>query len=95
MIIDVVPSNRKNKKWKVEFLHHTPVHIGQRGASDYTIHHDEKRKQNYINRHKKNEDWSNPYSAGALSRYLLWTYKDLDTAIKEYNKRFFLLNKRT
>ena len=33
------------------------VHFGAAGMSDYTKHKDDERKQAYIQRHKKNEDW--------------------------------------
>jgi hypothetical protein len=34
-------------------------------------HNDAKRRKQYINRHKNNENWNKP-SAGLLSRYILW-----------------------
>ena len=34
------------------------VYSGQAGASDFTIHKDEERKQRYINRHTNNEIWT-------------------------------------
>ena len=35
------------------------ISFGDAKYSDYTINKDPKRKENYINRHKKNEDWNN------------------------------------
>ena len=49
------PSTRKNKKYMIMPNNSSPVHFGAKGMSDFTIHKDEKRKQRYINRHKKNE----------------------------------------
>lgn len=66
------------------------VNFGQKGASDYTIHNDVKRKNNYINRHKINEDWTDPMTAGALSRYILWNKPTLEASINDYKKRFNL-----
>lgn len=63
------------------------IHFGAKNMSDYTIHNDDKRKQNYINRHKKNEKWDE-INPGSLSRWILWEFKSLDKAIKEYGKRF-------
>jgi len=63
------------------------IHFGAKNMSDYTIHKDDKRKSNYINRHQKREKWDE-INPGSLSRYILWEYKDLDKAIKEYGKRF-------
>lgn len=48
------------------------VSFGQRGAEDFTIHGDPKRKRRYIERHKRRERWGDPVTAGALSRWLLW-----------------------
>ena len=63
------------------------IHFGAKNMSDYTIHKDDNRKQNYINRHQKREMWDK-INPGSLSRFILWEYKDLDKAIKEYGKRF-------
>ena len=46
--------------------------FGQRGASDFTIHNDVERKRRYIHRHKSRENWKDPVSPGALSRWFLW-----------------------
>lgn len=64
------------------------VHFGQKGASDYTQHKDDKRKELYINRHKANENWNDPYSPGALSRWILWEKKSLSEAISNYKRKF-------
>lgn len=66
------------------------THFGASGYSDYTIHKDDERKQRYINRHKKNENWSDYKSAGSLSRYILWNKKSLRASITDYKNRFNL-----
>ena len=50
------------------------VHFGQRGASDYTINHDDARRASYIARHGSKEDWTRNgiMTPGWLSRWLLW-----------------------
>lgn len=65
------------------------THFGAKGYQDYTNHHDEMRKTNFLNRHR-NEDWDDYMMAGALSKHILWSYKDFDKAVKEYMKRFNL-----
>lgn len=67
------------------------VHFGAAGYTDYTMppHDKEKRKQ-YISRHRTNENWEDPMSAGTLSRYILWEHPLLSTAINQYMKRFNL-----
>ena len=58
------------------------------GASDYTQHRDPVRKQRYLARHAPREDWNNPMSAGALSRWVLWNKETLDNSIVDYIQRF-------
>jgi len=65
------------------------THFGQAGASDFTLHKNIDRKQRYINRHKKNENWNDPTSAGSLSRWVLWNKTTLNSSIADYKKRFF------
>jgi hypothetical protein len=65
-------SNRKGKRYKVVFANGKVVHFGQEGGSTYIDHGDKVKRAAYLARHKKNEDWNDPYSAGSLSRYLLW-----------------------
>ena len=48
------------------------THFGQAGADDYTITKDKAQRKRYLDRHRKNENWNNPESAGALSRWILW-----------------------
>jgi hypothetical protein len=65
------------------------IHFGSAGMSDYTIHKDKERRQRYLDRHRKNEDWSNPQTAGALSRWILWgDTTSLNKNIASFKKRF-------
>lgn len=64
------------------------VHFGANGMSDYTKHKDKNRKERYLNRHK-NEDWNNPITAGALSRWILWNKTSLKESISDYKSKFF------
>ena len=48
------------------------VHFGSAGMDDYTITKDKAQRKRYLDRHRKNENWNNPESAGALSRWILW-----------------------
>ena len=47
----------------------------------------EKVKKNYRLRHK-NDNLDNPFSAGALSYYLLWNEPSLRKSIQDYEKKF-------
>ena len=64
------------------------THFGCAGMSDYTKHKDPARKQRYMNRHKSRENWSDPMSAGSLSRYILWNKPTLRASINDFKNRF-------
>jgi hypothetical protein len=66
------------------------VSFGSKGMSDYTIHKDDERKKLYLLRHEKNEDWNDPITPGALSRWILWNKKTLKASIDDFKKRFNL-----
>jgi len=66
------------------------THFGAAGYTDFTKSKDEERKKLYLNRHKKNENWSDPTSAGALSRYILWNKPTIKASIADYKKHFKL-----
>lgn len=92
-------SKRKNKRFTAKFWKFDDlgtkikwyVSFGSPGGSTFIDHNDENKRKNYIARHSKlGEEWNNPFTAGALSYHLLWKYKDLDTAIKQFRKIFNL-----
>lgn len=66
------------------------VHFGSAGMSDYTKHKDDERKKRYLNRHRKNENWNAPMTAGALSRWILWNLPTRSAALSDYKRRFKL-----
>ena len=86
----------KNKKLKAIFYDDKgkkikTVQFGLKGSSTYIDHKDKKLRSRYIERHRKNENWNDPMSAGALSRYLLWGQSAaLKTNISNYKKKFNL-----
>ena len=91
--IKLISSNRKDKKYTMIYYNNNKifkrVHFGSKGSSTYLDHKDKVKRTNYIKRHQKNENWSNPYSAGALSRYILWgAYTTLSKALKSFSNRF-------
>jgi len=102
----VIESDEKGKKYEAIFRDkecpckasekpecgrkETKVSFGAKGMSDYTIHKDDERKERYLKRHEKNEDWSDYKSKGALSRWLLWNKKTLKASIEDFKKRFHL-----
>ena len=64
------------------------VHFGSKNGNTYIDHGDKTKRSNYIKRHQVNEDFDNPYSPGALSRWLLWgDSTDLYKNLKEFRKK--------
>ena len=66
------------------------IHFGQKGASDMTIHKNEATKQNYINRHSVNEDWSKKSIDKPMfwAKHILWNKQSLEESIKDTERRF-------
>lgn len=93
-LIEIKKSDRPDKKMMATFAScgnsakHKTTHFGASNYSDYTQHHDEERKQRYLNRHTKNENWDDPTTAGSLSRWVLWNKPTLQASIADYKKRF-------
>lgn len=90
-LIEIVKSKTKGKKYDAIFEHDGKkkrVAFGAAGYEDYTTHKDPERRLRYIARHKAREDWSNPMTPGALSRFILWEEPDLAKAIAKYKRMF-------
>jgi len=67
------------------------THFGSAGMDDYTKTKDKAQRKRYLDRHRKNENWSNPESAGALSRWILWgPSTSRQENIRSFKKRFNL-----
>lgn len=66
------------------------IKFGAYGMEDYTIHGDDGRKELYINRHKKNENWNDPLTPGFWSRWLLWNKPTIKASMIDIKKRFNL-----
>ena len=90
----IKPSSMKTKKKMAIFMMsdgtRQTVHFGQAGASDFTKNKDPKRKENYLERHRARENWNDPLTAGALSRWVLWNMPTLKASIADFKKRFNL-----
>jgi len=89
-LIRLTESPLKSKKLRAYFSDGTHTDFGSRGYDDYTTHHDEDRKERYLKRHSKREDWEDYKSAGALSRWILWNEKTIEKSLKEYIRHFKL-----
>ena len=95
MFVEIKKSTNPKKKFMAIFYDDNKkkvktIHFGSAGMSDFTIHKDKERKERYLSRHKKRENWTIPMTAGSLSRWLLWDNPDLQKSINAYMKRFKL-----
>ena len=93
-LVDILPSTKSTKKMMAVFLSPSgktrTVHFGEAGASDYTIHKDPERKERYLERHGRGrENWDDPTTPGALSRWILWNKPTLKASVKDYIRKFF------
>ena len=91
----VITKSDRDKKFKAVFTtkdgkKKKTLHFGAKGMSDFTIHKDPNRKERYLARHKKNENWSVPDTPGSLSRWILWNKTSFKESVKDYKRRFNL-----
>jgi hypothetical protein len=93
-LLKVERSSNKLKKYMATFdlgNKTKKVHFGSKGSSTFLDHKDDKKKAAYLARHKVNENWSDPLTAGSLSMNLLWgSTTSLEQNIKVFKKKFNL-----
>jgi hypothetical protein len=84
------PSDKPEKKYYIITKDNKRVYFGQASASDFTKHKNEERKNLYINRHKKNEDWgkSGIDTAGFWSRWLLWNKPTIKESYQDIKRKY-------
>ena len=66
------------------------IHFGAAGMDDYTKTRSKEQKSRYISRHRRNENWTVPDTAGSLSRWILWHKETRGASISAFKKRFNL-----
>ena len=95
--VDITKSKRADKRFVVVFSSDDgtkikSTHSGLKNPKNGTFidHQNNKLKENYLKRHKKNENWKDPMSAGALSRWVLWNKSSLNSSIEDYKSKFKL-----
>lgn len=66
------------------------VSFGHKSYEDYTQHRNRLRRSMYLMRHRKNENWNDPQTAGALSRWILWETPNLEINVRRFKQRFNL-----
>lgn len=80
-------SSNPDKKYDA-FVEGKKVSFGAKGYSDFTQHKDNERKQRYLDRHRKNENWNDITTAGSFSRWILWNKPTLKESIKSMESKF-------
>lgn len=87
-------SDNSSKKYKVYVISNAgnikKIQFGAAGMSDYTKHKDSERKERYINRHKKRENWNDPTTAGFWSYWVLWNKPTVKASLSDTLRRFKL-----
>ena len=65
------------------------IPFGATGYEDYTTHRDPERKERYIARHRRREDWtrSGIETAGFYAKHLLWNKPSLTASVKDLNQK--------
>lgn len=91
-LVSVVRTPNERKEFKAVFKIQDRQKIVRFGtASNFVTNakKTEKDRQNYIARHRVREDFSNPTTAGALSRFILWgKSRSLRKNVTDFKKRF-------
>lgn len=93
-LLRIVPSANREKKYDAVFEGGKVVSFGGRRENgipydDYLNSGNRMKRELYLARHRVNEDWTDPYAAGTLSRYLLWgDSRSLSANLAAYRKRF-------
>ena len=90
--IIISKSKNINKKYDARIDGKRTISFGSAQHSDYTKHKDPERKQRYLNRHKKNENWNDHTTAGFMSKNLLWNKPTISESIRDTNNRFKNIN---
>ncbi len=80
--------NLPHKKYDAIIDGKKTIPCGAKGMSDFTKHKDEERKQRYIDRHRKNENWNDIKSAGFYSRWVTWNKPTLSQSVSDINNKF-------
>jgi len=89
-LIDFKKSTREGKKYMMVLNidgRGKTIHFGSAGSKTYLDHGDKQLRENYLNRHRVNENWDE-INAGSASRFILWSHKDLQKSLKSFLSRF-------
>ena len=88
MEVVIKKSDKKDKKYDATIDGKKTISFGAKGYSDFTLSKDKGKKEAYIARHKVNEDWSDPETAGFYAKHLLWNKPTFQDSFKDLKKKF-------
>jgi hypothetical protein len=90
----LLKSDNPDKKFMVMYIDinkkYQKIYFGDSDYEDFTISKDTDRKLLYLNRHRKNENWDDIYSAGFWARHLLWNKPTIQKSIADVVKKFHI-----
>jgi hypothetical protein len=99
-LISIKPSSNKDKKLMATFERENgrqiTTHFGAAGYMDYTKYYKQdkdlakQKRDAYIARHRVNENFNDPTSAGSLAKHILWNKPTVEASIADFKKRFNL-----
>ena len=98
-LLFIKPSTNEDKKLMAKFDNNgrtKTIHFGSKGYMDYTKYYAKdpelakQKRDAYDARHKVNEDWNDPQTAGSLSKHILWSEPTIQQSIRKFKKRFNL-----
>jgi hypothetical protein len=87
----ITTSPLKTKRYKVVITEgdkKKTIHFGAKGYENFTIHKDNERKYRYIDRHKKREDWQDPFTAGFWALHTLWNKPTIQGSLNDIKRNF-------
>jgi hypothetical protein len=97
-LMSISPSTNKDKKLMAKFERENgrqfTIHFGANGMMDYTKYYKQDKevakikRESYLARHRANENWNDPTTAGSLSRWILWNLPTLEASVKDFKKKF-------
>ena len=88
MDIIITRSKKKDNKFDAVIDGKKTVRFWAICVSDMTQHKDEERKKRYINRHKKNENWNDPKTAGFYAKHVLWNKPTFQASVADLKEQF-------
>lgn len=81
-------SDKPDKKFFIITSTGKKVYFGSANMIDFTLHKDPLRKNAYIKRHQKRENWNDKDTAGFWSRWYLWNLPTKEASYQDIKKRF-------